>query len=116
MNIEDFRSYCLKKQGVSESFPFGESTLVFKVMDKMFALTGLDGDFRINLKCDPEEAISLRERYPVVLPGYHMNKRHWNTVVIDGTVDDRLICQWIDNSYWLVVASLPKKLREQIKG
>lgn len=115
MNIEGFRTYCLQKQGVSESFPFGESTLVFKVMDKMFALTGLEGDFRINLKCDPEEAIHLRERHPAVLPGYHMNKKHWNTVVIDGSLNEKLVLQMIDNSYWLVIASLPKKLREQFK-
>jgi predicted DNA-binding protein (MmcQ/YjbR family) len=74
MNIEEFRQYCLSKKGVTEEFPFGPDTLVFKVMGKMFALTNLDGDFSMNLKCDPDMAMELREQYPAVLPGYHMNK------------------------------------------
>ena len=109
MNIESFREYCLRKKGVTESFPFDETTLVFKVINKMFALTDLEGMFSINLKCEPEIAIELRERHPSVLPGYHMNKRHWNTVLIDGSIEDELIFGWIDDSYDLVVASLPKK-------
>lgn len=112
MNIEEFREYCLQKPGVEESFPFDNSTLVFKVMGKMFALTGLDRDFAVNLKCDPEKAIELRTKYPCVQPGYHMNKKHWNTVNVDGSVDDPTIYGWIDHSYDLIVESLPKLKRE----
>lgn len=115
MNIESFRHYCLQKNGVAESCPFGPDTLVFKVMDKMFTLTSLKGDFRINLKCLPEKAVQLRERYPAVQPGYHMNKKHWNTVYIDGSIEDELIKEWIDESYNLVVASLPLKIRERLR-
>lgn len=109
MNIEDYRNYCLKKKGVTEEFPFGENTLVFKVMGKMFALTNIDEFESINLKCDPEEAVLLREKYDAVLPGYHMNKKHWNTVLVDGSISDRLIYEWTDHSYNLVVEGLPKK-------
>ncbi len=115
MNIEEFREYCIKKPMVTEEFPFDEVTLVFKVAGKMFSLTGLDGDFSINLKCDPEKAIQLREHHPSVQPGYHMNKKHWNTVMVDGSVSDKLLEEWIDHSYDLVVAGLPKKLREELK-
>lgn len=94
--------------------PFGENTLVFKVMDKMFALTNLEGDLSINLKCDPEKAIELREHFPAVQPGYHMNKKHWNTVYIDGSIDDVRIREWIDHSYDLVVLSLPKDKQKQL--
>lgn len=112
MNIEEFREYCLAKKGVEETFPFGEDTLVFKVMGKMFALTGLDSlVFTVNLKCDPDKTIELREQYPEIQPGYHMNKLHWNTVSFDGELDDRFLCELIDHSYDLVVASLPKKIR-----
>jgi predicted DNA-binding protein (MmcQ/YjbR family) len=109
MNIESLRSYCLSLKGTTEDMPFGPDTLVFKVMGKMFALTGFDSGPRVNLKCSPDLAIELRERYPCVLPGYHMNKKHWNTVVIDGTVPENLITEWIDHSYQLVVEGLPKK-------
>jgi predicted DNA-binding protein (MmcQ/YjbR family) len=105
----------LSKPGVTEETPFDEVTLVFKVMGKMFALTALDAtDFSVNLKCDPEKAEALREQYPAVQPGYHMNKRHWNTVAIDGTIPVKVIKQMIDESYALVVAGLPKKIREQL--
>ena len=114
MNIEEFREYCLSKPLVTECFPFDEDTLVFKVSGKMFALTSLSDTFNINLKCDPERAIALREEYPCVLPGYHMNKKHWNTVLIDGSVNDPLLRSWIDHSYDLVVASLPAKDRRLI--
>ncbi len=114
MNIEEFREYCLKKKGVTEELPFGETTLVFKVMGKMFALTNLDGDFTVNLKCDPDLAIEMRERYPAVIPGYHMNKKHWNTIIIDGSIAQKLICEWIDHSYNLVVAQLPKNLKNKL--
>lgn len=114
MDIEKLREYCISKKGVTEEFPFGEDTLVFKVGGKMFALTGLNSDLSINLKCNPELAIELRERYPAVQPGYHMNKNHWNTVFIDGSVSDKQVCEWIDHSYNLVVSQLPKKMREAL--
>lgn len=114
MNIETFRAYCLAKKGVTEELPFGPTTLVFKVMGKMFALTGLDSvEFTINLKCDPEKAIELREDYACVLPGYHMNKKHWNTILVNGSVSDQIVFQWIDHSYALIISSFPKKIQEQ---
>jgi len=115
MNIEEIRKYCLEKKGVTESFPFGEDTLVFKVMDKIFVLTNLDGELSLNLKCNPELAHELRDKYEAVKPGYHMNKQHWNTVIIDGTLPTKLIKEWIDISYNLVVEKLTKKLKEQLK-
>jgi len=115
MNIEELREYCLSKYLATESFPFDEVTLVFKVGGKMFALTNLDGELSVNLKCDPEKAIELREHYPSVKPGYHMNKRLWNTVEINGTIGDHLIKNWIDDSYNLIVASLTKKQKEELK-
>ncbi len=112
MNIEEFCSYCLQKKGVEEAFPFDEVTLVFKVMGKIFAITGLDStEFKVNLKCDPDRAIELREQYPEVQPGWHMNKQHWNTVSFEGDLDDRFLCELIDHSYDLIVKSLPKKVR-----
>jgi len=112
MNIEEIRDYCLNKTASSEGFPFDEVTLVFKVHQKMFALTNLEGDLTINLKCDPERAISLREKYPEIIPGWHMNKRLWNTVDLQGRLSDKLIKELIDHSYDLVYQSLPKKVRE----
>jgi predicted DNA-binding protein (MmcQ/YjbR family) len=112
MDVEAVREYCLKKKAVTESFPFDKFTLVFKVKGKMFALLPLEKVSQINLKCDPEKAIELREHYAAVSPGYHMNKRLWNTVVLDGSLPDYLIKEWIDDSYQLVVAKLPKKDRE----
>ncbi len=114
MNIEEIRQYCLNKHSVTESFPFDEVTLVFKVVGKMFALVSIDGELSINLKCDPEKALELREHYPEVLPGYHMNKRLWNTVLLDGTLDNDMIKSWIDDSYDLVVAKLPQKERVKL--
>ena len=111
MDIEKFRAYCLAKKGVTESFPFDDTTLVMKVLDKMFTLGNLDGNLNINLKCDPEKAIELREQYPSVKPGFHMNKKHWNTIVVDGSIDTFIIKQWIDNSYDLVVSKMTKKQR-----
>ncbi len=113
MNIESLREYCLTKKFVTEEFPFDATTLVFKVCGKMFALTNLDGDLSINIKCDPDKAIELRERFPSVQPGYHMSKIHWNTVYIDGSIPDKLIMEWIDDSYNLIVSKLPKKEREK---
>ncbi|MDN5211106.1 MmcQ/YjbR family DNA-binding protein [Fulvivirgaceae bacterium BMA12] len=108
MDILSFREYCLAKKGVTETFPFDEQTLVFKVMDKMFALTNVDNFVSVNLKCDPEKAVTLREEYEAVTPGYHMNKKHWNTIEMDGTISDNLIISWVDHSYDLVVSGLPK--------
>ena len=115
MNIENYRDYCLSKAGVTEAFPFDENTLVFKVMGKMFALADVDEFESVNLKCDPELALKLRETYVGVRPGYHMNKKHWNTVSMDGSLPDEKIKEWIDHSYALVVAGLPKKVREELK-
>ncbi len=109
MNIEMFREYCLTKKGVTEEFPFDENILVFKVVNKMFALTGINNYESINLKCDPERAIVLREEYADIKPGYHMNKQHWNTISIQGSVPLELIKQMIDDSYMLVVKKLTKK-------
>lgn len=117
MNIEELREYCLSLKGVTEGFPFGETTLVFKVMGKMFCLAGMDNHpLSCNVKCDPETAIELRETYSGVLPGYHMNKQHWNTIVFDGSFDDVLARQWILDSYDLIVASLPKKLKLEMEA
>lgn len=108
MNIESIREYCLAKPETEESFPFGEDTLVFKVAGKIFLLSNLDGPLTMNLKCDPEKAIELRELYDLVTPGYHMSKKHWNTVIIDGSIPDRLLKEWIDHSFQQVIQSLPK--------
>ena len=117
MNVEDIRSYCLAKPGVTECFPFNEWTLVFKVADKMFLLAGLnDAPLSINIKGDPETLVELRERYDAVTPGYHMNKKHWNTVVLDGSIPAKLLRQWIDDSYDCVVAALPKAKRAVLQG
>lgn len=114
MNIEEISEYCMLKPGVSEEFPFDENTLVFKVMGKMFALTDLLDDFSLNLKCDPERAIELREQYPAIQPGYHMNKVHWNTVMMDGSLPQKLVLELIDHSYQLVVDKLPGKLKQSL--
>lgn len=112
MYLEDLRAYCLLKKGVEETMPFGNDTLVFKVLGKMFLLSGIDSiPMEMNVKCDPETALELRANYPCVKPGYHMNKKHWNTIVCDGTVADAQILKWVDDSYDLVVCSLPKKLQ-----
>ena len=114
MHIESYRDYCLLKPGVTEGFPFDKNTLVFKVQNKMFALTDIEKFEFINLKCDPERAIELRESNPGVRPGYHMNKAQWNSVYTGGHVSDPLILELIDHSYELIVASLPKKLRDSL--
>jgi len=116
MNIETLREYCLSKKGTTEEFPFDETTLVFKVLDKMYALTDLEADLMVNLKCNPEKAIELREQYACVKPGYHMNKKHWNTILINGTVSDEKIYTWIDDSYNLVIANLTRKQKEELKN
>lgn len=117
MNLEELRDYCLSKKGVEEGFPFGEDTLVFKVRGKMFLLTGIESQpVEFNVKCNPEKAIELRENFSCVLPGYHMNKQHWNTVVCDGSVSNKLIQEWVDDSYNLVVNSLTKKLKTELES
>lgn len=116
MNIEFFRDYCLAKPGVREELPFGPDTLVFKVMGKMFALTGIDNFEFINLKCDPERTSELRSEYDSIKPGYHMNKALWNSVYMDGTIPDNLTKELIDHSYELIVASLTKKLKEELNS
>ncbi|QQS49838.1 MAG: MmcQ/YjbR family DNA-binding protein [Bacteroidota bacterium] len=115
MNIEELREYCLNKPGVTECFPFDETTLVFKVMGKMYALTDLESELSINLKCDPELAVQLRAEHSFVTPGYHMNKTHWNTVLIDANLPDKLLKSWIDHSYELVVKSLNTKLKKELE-
>ncbi|GGE11455.1 MmcQ/YjbR family DNA-binding protein [Psychroflexus salis] len=121
MEIDEYRTYCLSKAQTTESFPFDEDVLVFKVAGKMYALASLKkweaGEHRINLKCNPDEAIQLREKYPdEVFPGYHMDKKHWNTVVVNGpNLSLQQIQNFIDQSYDLVVSKLPKKKREEIQ-
>ena len=113
MNIEDLRAYCTAKPNVEETQPFGPDVLVFKLMGKVFLLCPLDSDeFKFNVKCDPELAVELRENYSCISPGYHMNKKHWNTITPDSSVSTKQIKEWIDHSYELVKLSLPRKLRE----
>lgn len=116
MNIEQFRDYCLSKPFVTERFPFDKTTLVFKVADKMFALCDVDEFKFINLKCDPEEAVDLRERYHGIKPGYHMSKKHWNSVYVGEDVDDKLILALTDNSYNLVFNAISKKKRDELQN
>lgn len=116
MNLEIIREYCLNKPGVGESLPFNEDSPVYKVMSKIFMIANLNPPISINLKCDPEKAVDLRERYSCVTPGYHMNKTHWNTVFIDNSVQDRLVLEWIDHSYDLVASGLKKSEKEELKS
>ncbi len=110
MDVEIIRQYCLSKPDVEECFPFDESTLVFKVQGKMFCLMDLMSEqLSFNLKCDPLHAIELREQYPTILPGYHMNKKHWNTIFVDGSIAPQLIYEMIDDSYSLVKKPIKKK-------
>ena len=114
MNIEELREYCLSKSGVTECLPFDEVTLVFKVAGKMFLLTNLDGDFSINIKNTSEKVIEMKEEHSSVLPGYHMDKTYWVTVLVDGTIPDSIIYRWIDESYLEVALKLPKKVRNEL--
>jgi predicted DNA-binding protein (MmcQ/YjbR family) len=114
MNIEEYRDFCLSLPGATEELPFGPDTLAFKVGGKIFALTSLQTFASVNLKCDPEQAVELRERYDYVLPGFHQNKKHWNTVVIGTGATVAQLQQWIMHSYQLVVASLPKAVRAEL--
>jgi predicted DNA-binding protein (MmcQ/YjbR family) len=116
MNLEELREYCLSKPFVTEGLPFGEDTLVYKVAGKMFLAASISLGNRFNAKCDPELAIELRERYTEVQPGYHMNKRLWNTVYMDGALSQKQLLEMIDHSYEQVVAGLPKKVQEEIRA
>ena len=114
MNLDDLRNYCLAKEAVTEELPFGPDTLVFKVAGKMFALTGLDEvDLRVNLKCDPERSVQLRERHEEIKPGWHMNKTHWNTLFIEN-LPPHLVQELVDHSYELVVNKMTKKMQAQL--
>lgn len=115
MNIDSLREYCLAKKAVEETLPFGPDTLVFKVAGKIFLLCSLDSEqLRFNVKCDPDKAIELREQYECVQPGYHMNKKHWNTIIPGKSATQKLLREWIDHSYELVVSSLPAKVRKEM--
>lgn len=115
MNTEEIREFCLAKKGVEEAFPFDSDTLVFKVGGKIFLLMSISSrPVSFNAKCNPDLAVELREKYHFVRPGYHMNKKHWNTIETSGAVPRRLLQEWISHSYDLVLASLPKKLRQQL--
>lgn len=114
MNIEEYRDFCMSLPCVTEEFPFDNRTLVFKVLGKMFALTDVEEFKSVNLKCDPEKALELREQYPAVRPGYHMSKKHWNTVDMDGSISNDLFEKWIKDSYDLVVSKLPKKDQKEL--
>lgn len=119
MNIEEFRNYCITKKGVTEELPFDNNTLVFKVMGKMFALSSLkgweEGTESVNLKCDPERALELRAEFQSINPGYHMNKKHWNTVQLhNGELSDAFTKELIDHSYESVISALTKKLKDEL--
>lgn len=113
MDLDTLRNYCLNLKGTSEGFPFDANTLVFKVAGKMFALLDVDDFNSVNLKCDPERAIELREKFSGILPGYHMNKKHWNTVLLRNDVSDQLLLELVEHSYELVFKSLPKKTQHE---
>jgi predicted DNA-binding protein (MmcQ/YjbR family) len=117
MDIESLRNYCLSKAAAEETLPFGPDTLVYKVGGKIFLICSMNAEpLQFNVKCDPEKVIELRERYECVQPGYHMNKKHWNTIVVDGTVSNSMLKEWIDDSYELIVDSLPAKAKAQLKS
>ena len=114
MNIEEIQAYCCSKSHTSEDMPFDDTTLVFRVCGKIFALLSLDEPLSINLKCDPVKAIELREEFSGITPGYHMNKKHWNTVMLDGSIENKILLELIDHSYQQVVLKLPLKLRNEV--
>ncbi len=115
MNIEAYRDYCLSLKGVTESFPFDETTLVFKVMGKMFSLLNTKAEHSVNLKFLPDKCLHIREQYPVVKAGYHMNKKHWNTIPFDPSIEDQKIREWTKESYNLIVSGLTKKLKAELE-
>ncbi len=109
MHLDELREYCLSKKDTEEALPFGPNTLVYKIKGKAFLLTGMDASpLQFNVKCDPDHAIELRERYPCIIPGYHMNKKHWNTIIVDGTLTAKQLKQFIDDSYNLVAGAKKK--------
>ena len=115
MTADALRRWCLERPGAAEEFPFGPNTSVFKVAGKMFALSALESrPLRVSLKCEPELAEQLRATYPAVAPGYHLNKRHWNTVTLDGSIPDRTVLDMVEDSYDLVVAGMPRSTRERL--
>ncbi len=120
MNIEELQAYCIKKKAVTESFPFNEDVLVFKVKNKIFALTSLKkrelGEGGVNLKCEPQRAIALRNEFDAIKGAFHMNKKHWNTVSLDGSVSKELVRELIDHSYNLVLKGLPKNVQKEIEN
>ncbi len=116
MHLEELRDFCLAQKGVTEGLPFDDNTLVFKVLDKMFALADINDFESINVKCDPEQAILLRERYEAVTAGYHMSKKHWNTIKVNADMSDKEIYEWLMHSYNLVVSKLTKKQQEELKN
>lgn len=117
MNSEEIRQYCIQKKAAEESFPFDADILVFKIGGKIFLLFSLStSPVQFNIKSDPEKAIELREKFHCVVPGYHMNKKHWNTIICDGSVKDTLIKEWIDDSYTLVYNGLTKKIKSEIES
>jgi len=115
MNIEEYRDFCFSLPGTTEETPFGPDTLVFKVGGKIFALTDLQTFASFNVKCEPERAVDLRERYDFVRPGFHMNKKHWNTILIGAGATDGQLREWLTDSYELIVAALPKAVREELR-
>lgn len=117
MNYEELHAYCMSLKAVTDHFPFDEVTLVLKVQGKMFALIPFDNpETQISLKCDPERAIQLREEYEAIVPAWHFNKKHWNTVMVDPSISEKFLCELINHSYELVVAGLPRKLQQELQN
>ncbi len=114
MDLESLHNYCLSLKGSEESQPFGPENIVLKVKNKIFGIIALNDPLSINLKCDPEKALELREQFSFVQPGYHMNKKHWNTIILEDIVTDRLVKEWIDHSYKLIVNSLSSKEQKEL--
>jgi len=116
MNIEELHKYCMSIKGVTEDMPFNDKSIVYKIGNKIFCLAFFMENFKINIKCEPEEVINLRERFTAITPGYHMNKKHWITIIMDDSIDSSLIEIWIQNSYKLVLNNLPPKVKNQINN
>jgi len=114
MNIELLRDFCISKKSVTEEFPFDSETLVFKVQGKAFVLANIENFDSLNVKCDPEKAIELREEHDAIIPGYHMNKKHWNTIKVDGTLSDKFIFEQVNHSYEQVVKGMPLKIQKEL--
>jgi predicted DNA-binding protein (MmcQ/YjbR family) len=115
MDATELRAWCLEQTGAVEEFPFGPEHSVFKVAGKMFALSALDREpLSVSVKCEPELAVGLRDTYPAIRPGYHLNKRHWNTITLDGSLPDQLVRDLVEDSYDLIFSALPKRTRERL--